>query len=54
MLRIGETIRTNVKYAYRPGIYGLISVGQKILLTEQNAKEKQLPRGGIDLTLIHI
>ena len=48
MLRIGETIRKDIKYLYRPGIYGLILVGKQILLTEQNGKEIQLPGGGID------
>ena len=48
MLRIGEPVRANIKYSYRPGIYGLILVGKQILLTEQNGKEIQLPGGGID------
>ena len=48
MLRIGEPVRKNIKYYYRPGIYGLILVGRNILLTEQNGNEIQLPGGGID------
>ncbi len=48
MIRIGETVKKNVKYYYRPGIYGIIIVNDNILLTEQNEKEIQLPGGGID------
>ena len=48
MLRIGEPVRKKIKYSYRPGIYGIILVGKKILLTEQNGNEFQLPGGGID------
>ena len=48
MLRVGESVRRNVRYSYRPSIYGLILVGEKILLTEQNGNEIQLPGGGID------
>ena len=48
MIRIGETVKKNVKYYYRPGIYGIIKVNDNILLTEQNEKEIQLPGGGID------
>ena len=42
MIRIGETVKKNVKYYYRPGIYGIIKVNDNILLTEQNEKEIQL------------
>ena len=48
MIRIGEKVKKNVKYYYRPGIYGIIKVNDNILLTEQNEKEIQLPGGGID------
>ena len=48
MIRIGEPIRKNIKYHFRPGIYGLITVGENILLTQQNSDEIQLPGGGID------
>ncbi len=48
MLRVGEPIQRNVKYHYRPSIYGLIIVGDCILLTEQNGNEIQLPGGGVD------
>lgn len=48
MLRIGEPIQKDIRYYYRPSIYGIIVVGKRILLTEQNGKEIQLPGGGID------
>ena len=48
MIRIGEPVKKNVKYYYRPGIYGIIKVNDNILLTKQNEKEIQLPGGGID------
>ena len=48
MLRIGEPIKKDTRYYYRPSIYGIIVVGKRILLTEQNGKEIQLPGGGID------
>ena len=48
MLRVGEPIRRNIKYHYRPSIYGLIIVGKSMLLTQQNGNEIQLPGGGID------
>ena len=42
MLRIGEPIQKDTRYYYRPSIYGIILVGKRILLTEQNGKEIQL------------
>ena len=48
MFRIGESVKKNIKYHYRPGIYGIIIVNNNILLTEQNEEEIQLPGGGID------
>ena len=48
MFRIGESVKKNIKYYYRPGIYGIIIVNNNILLTEQNEEEIQLPGGGID------
>ena len=48
MFRIGESVKKDIKYYYRPGIYGIIIVNNNILLTEQNEEEIQLPGGGID------
>ncbi len=48
MFRIGESVKRNIKYHYRPGIYGIIIFNNNILLTEQNEEEIQLPGGGID------
>ncbi len=48
MFRTGEPVKKKVKYNYRPGIYGVIIVGNNILVTEQNDNEIQLPGGGID------
>ena len=48
MFRIGESVKKDIKYHYRPGIYGIIIVNNNILLTEQNEEEIQLPGGGID------
>ena len=50
MLRLGEAKKKNIKYEHRPGIYGLILVGTKILLTEQDGNEVQLPGGGLNFS----
>lgn len=48
MRRFGESVKKEIKYKIRIGIYGVISIGKKILLTEQDGDEIQLPGGGID------
>ncbi len=48
MKRYGEPIKKNKHYVTRVGVYGLISVGKNLLLTEQNGEEIQLPGGGVD------
>jgi len=48
--RFGEAIKHGVRYRPRPGAYGILRLGQKILLTHQSQPddEFQLPGGGID------
>ena len=49
--RFGSGPKGGVSYTLRPGAYALISDGQDLLLTEQEADPKpelQLPGGGID------
>ena len=48
MKRYGEPVRKNKNYFTRVGVYGLITVGNNLLLTEQNGEEIQLPGGGMD------
>ncbi len=48
MRRYGETIKKKINYKIRVGVYGIIFVGRKILLTDQDENEVQLPGGGID------
>ncbi len=50
MRRFGEQIRKDVRYKVRPGAYGILFDGEKVLLTFQEAPvpEFQLPGGGID------
>ena len=48
MRRYGENIKRKIKYKIRVGVYGVISVGNKILLTDQDGEEIQLPGGGVD------
>ena len=48
MRRYGEAIKNNIKYKTRIGVYGIISIGSNILLTEQDGDEVQLPGGGVD------
>lgn len=48
--RYGEVVRAGQKYIRRPGVYGVLLRGHKVLLTFQKAPlpEYQLPGGGID------
>ena len=48
MRRYGETIKRNINYKIRVGVYGVIFVGKKLLLTDQDENEIQLPGGGVD------
>ena len=48
MRRYGESFKRGIRYKIRIGIYGVISIGKNILLTEQDEDEIQLPGGGID------
>ena len=48
MRRYGEAINKAVDYKVRVGVYGIISIGNKILLTEQDENEIQLPGGGVN------
>ena len=48
MRRYGERIKKGEKYKTRLSVYGVISVGSNILLTDQDEKEIQLPGGGVD------
>ena len=48
MRRYGETVRQGIKYKIRIGVYGIIFVGNKLLLTDQDENEIQLPGGGVD------
>ena len=48
MRRYGERVNTKIEYKVRIGVYGVIGVGNKILLTDQNDNEIQLPGGGVD------
>ena len=48
MRRYGEVINKTIKYKVRVGVYGIISVGNKILLTDQEGHEIQLPGGGVN------
>ena len=49
MRRYGERVKKKIDYKVRIGVYGVISVGDKILLTNQDENEIQLPGGGVDL-----
>jgi 8-oxo-dGTP diphosphatase len=49
MRRFGEPIKKGKKYKVRVGIYGIICLGNNILLTEQGGDEIQLPGGGVDI-----
>ena len=48
MRRYGESVRKKINYKLRVGVYGVVSVGSKILLTDQEEEEIQLPGGGVD------
>ena len=50
MRRYGAPVRPDRTYRPRPGVYGILLRGDRILLTHQNAPvpEFQLPGGGID------
>ncbi len=47
MIRFGDPFRNKINYTRRPGVYAIITVKDKILLTLQE-NENQLPGGGID------
>ena len=48
--RVGEAVRTGIRYTLRPGAYAILERDGKILLTHQSrpVPEFQLPGGGID------
>ena len=48
--RVGETVKPNVAYKKRPGVYAILERNGRILLTHQAepVPEFQLPGGGID------
>ena len=50
MKRFGESIKDETKYVRRPGVYAILPINGKLLLTHQMAPvpEFQLPGGGID------
>ncbi len=50
MRRFGDPVRPDRSYRTRPGAYGVIRDGGRVLITEQAAPvpELQLPGGGID------
>ena len=48
MRRYGEIINKTVNYKVRVGVYGIISTGNKILLTKQDGNGIHLPGGGVD------
>ncbi len=48
MRRYGECVKKKIKYRIRVSVYGIIFVGNKILLTDQDGEEIQLPGGGVD------
>lgn len=48
--RVGEPVRPDVTYTYRPGAYAVLERDGRLLLTHQQEPEPefQLPGGGID------
>ncbi len=48
--RFGEPVVTGQRYGLRPGAYGVLMLGNQVLLTHQSEPkpEYQLPGGGID------
>ena len=51
MKRFGESVRGDIKYVYRAGVYAILPINRNLLLTHQMSPEPefQLPGGGIDL-----
>ena len=43
--RFGESVKNDISYTRRPGVYALLPIRQNLLLTHQNAPEPefQLP-----------
>ncbi len=50
MKRFGENVRNNIQYIRRAGVYAILPINGKLLLTHQMepVPEFQLPGGGID------
>ena len=50
MKRFGENVRNKIKYTRRAGVYAILPINGKLLLTHQMkpVPEFQLPGGGID------
>ena len=50
MRRYGESVKPDMRYRARPGVYAVLLRGNDLLLTHQDAPtpEFQLPGGGID------
>lgn len=50
MKRYGKSVRSDIIYKHRPGVYGVILHGDNVMLTHQALPESeiQLPGGGID------
>ncbi len=52
MIRFGENIKNNLNYKRRIGVYGLLPIENKLILTGQTTSRKteeiQLPGGGVD------
>ena len=48
--RIGQAPRSDQRYVARPGAYGILPIGDRILLTAQlgEVPDIQLPGGGVD------
>ena len=48
--RFGESVKNDIFYTRRPGVYALLPIRQNLLLTHQNVPkpEFQLPGGGVD------
>ncbi|NRB35479.1 MAG: NUDIX hydrolase [Rhodobacteraceae bacterium] len=53
MFRVGESPKPGQRYTARPGVYAVLRLGDKILVTAQTDAEDgldlQLPGGGIDM-----
>ena len=50
MKRYGNSVRSDISYKHRPGVYGVVLHGDNVMLTHQVLPESevQLPGGGID------